>query len=325
MEIGNIQGLMMKIKDIIILVLIFTICILLIKYNGYKADDEPNGQITTSENYKEIEKIKYVYQTQYIDLDFVSIEDKLEWKDELIYLLSNQKISICDEKGGVLEYEYLYSDRPCVENGYQLALLDINTDGTPELFVNVGGGSAGNAFYYVYDIISGQEIGTLDGGHSNSWCIYFNQLTGKYEAIGQFEWRSGWMGKMRIVDKAMIVNTLEKNEKYIYETNWMFAYYDINAVAKDLNEEEIENGIDSSWEEIYTGVHFSVNGNNATIEEYFAEQDSFVENYIRITETAIQLIDWDDITDKDDDIATKAEKMAEALVSSDQQFIKPTR
>ena len=203
-------------------------------------------------------------------------------------------------------------------------MFDINVDGTPELLVNAGGGSAGNAFYYVYDIISGEEIGTLEGGHNNSWCNYFNQLTGQFEAIGQFEWRSGWMGKIRFVNKATITNTMAWNDTYLHETSLMCAYYDIDAAEVELTDEEVDAGIHSSWEEIYPGVRFWVNGDSASIETYFDAQDEFTENYIRITETGIQLIDWDDVTSEEDSVAVKMEKMAEALISSEQAFIKPT-
>lgn len=33
------------------------------------------------------------------------------------------------------------------------------------------------------------------------------------------------------------------------------------------------------------------------------------------------MIDWDDVADDEDDVLTKAQKMAEALVASEQEFI----
>ena len=266
-----------------------------------------------------VENIKYVYKTKYIDVQFASEEQKNSWKSALVSLLNNEKSIVYDENDHGIGYSYLYPDRPCIEIGYQLALFDFNSDGTPELLVNAGGGSAGNAFYFVYDIVSGKELGTLDGGHDNSWCVYFNQLTGKFEAIGHFEWRSGWMGKSRHVSRASLASTVGLDETYLIETSLMSAYYEINAVNIDSPYEESEHIY--TLEEIYTGVTFYVDGNIATIEEYFAAQDRFTENFIRITETAIRLIDWDDVTDEGDDVATKAEKMAQALISSDQEFV----
>ena len=280
---------------------------------------------TSSENKveEENEAIKHVYLPKYIDVTFMSDAQKTEWRAALVSLLNNEKTPCYDEGKDLVGYTYLYPDRPCIENGYQLALFDINVDGIPELLVNVGGGSAGNAFYYVYDLLTGAELGTLDGGRSNAWCIYFHQLTGKYEAIGRFEWRSGWTGKIRMVHRAVITETIGIGEAYLHETSMMYAYYDINAVKVEIPDADADEGYRTEWEEVYTGVYFSVDGNKASIEEYFAAQDDFLTNYVRITETGIILIDWDDVTDKEDDVLSKAEKMAEVLLSTDQKFIQP--
>ena len=48
-----------------------------------------------------------------------------------------------------------------------------------------------------------------------------------------------------------------------------------------------------------------------------------MKNYIRITETNIQLVNWDDVISKEDDVNVKAEKMAEALITSNQKFVVP--
>lgn len=232
---------------------------------------------------------------------------------------------VCEKGEGSEEYSYLYTDRPCIEKGYQLALFDINIDGTPELLVNAGGGSAGNAFFYVYDLMSGEEIGTLNGGYDNSWCIYSNRSTGQLKSIVQFEWRSGWEGKIRLVNKATITNTMVGSSNYLYEENLLCAYYEIDAASAELTEEDekMEPAIQSAWEEITSGARFWVNENRATIEAYFKAQDRFTENYIRIVETGMQLVDWDDVVNGDEDIATQIEKMADALLSSSQKYVKP--
>ena len=319
----------MKIKFTLIILLAMVVCMSCFGCSKDTSADDTNmsnsDETTSESNVEETEKVKYIYRTKYIQFEFVSDEQKAEWQNALASLLNNEKNPIYEKGEGLTGYSYLYPDKPCIEIGYQLALFDINVDGTPELLVNAGGGSAGNAFYYVYDIISGEEIGTLDGGHDHSWCVYFNQSTGKYEAIGQFEWRSGWMGKIRFVNKATITNTMAWDDTYLYETSLMCAYYDIDAAEVELTAEEIEEGIHASWEEIYPGVRFWVNGDSASIGTYFNAQDEFIENYIRITETGIQLIDWDDVTSEEDNVAIKAEKMATALISSSQKFIAPSQ
>lgn len=300
----------MKIKYALIILLSIVICISCFGCNEVTdAGDATvgNSDVTTS---GETEEVKYVYRTKYVQVEFVSDEQKTEWKNALVSLLNNEKIPNYNSDGSV-EYSSLYPDRPCIERGYQLALFDINTDGVPELLVDVGGGSAGNAFYYVYDIVSGKELGTLDGGHDNSWCIYFNQSTGKFEAIGQFEWRGGWSVKMRLVNKATLTNATDSDGACLNETSWMYAYYN----------EELEH----AQEEKRAEVEFRVYEESASMEEYFAAQDDFTENYIRIAETGIKLIDWNDVTSDGDDVALKAEKMATALIAANQKFIAPSQ
>ena len=297
----------MKIKYALIILLSIVICISCFGCNEVTDATVGNSDVTTS---GETEEVKYVYRTKYVQVEFVSDEQKTEWKNALVSLLNNEKIPNYNSDGSV-EYSSLYPDRPCIERGYQLALFDINTDGVPELLVDVGGGSAGNAFYYVYDIVSGKEVGTLDGGHDNSWCIYFNQSTGKFEAIGQFEWRGGWSVKMRLVNKATLTNATDRDGACLNETSWMYAYY---------NEEP-----ESAHEEKRAEVEFWVYEESASMEEYFAAQDDFTENYIRIAETGIKLIDWNDVTSDGDDVALKAEKMATALIATNQKFIAPSQ
>ncbi len=268
------------------------------------------------------ENAKYIYKTKYINVDFITNEDKEAWRDPLIKLLSNVKNPTYDKGGDHIGYTCPYPDQPAIEKGFQIALFDVNTDGTPELLVNAGGGSAGNAFYYVYDILTGTELGSIDGGHEGSWCTYFNHANGKYESIGQFEWRSGWMGKIRFVNKAAITQTTESGV-FLHEVAWMTAYYDINTAVTEIPDGEGGTDYDFATEEIYPGVRFWVNESLASIDDYFAAQDYFTENYVRIAETGILLIDWNDITNEGDANTTKAEKMANALLSSDQQFVVP--
>lgn len=320
---------MMERKRIFAAVLIIVLCVFCAGCkNDANEECESDGAFEAASVEKSdetTEKVKYIYQTKYVDFAFVSDQQKNEWKSALVSLLNNEKTPVYEKGEGVEGYSYLYPDRPCIEPGYQLALFDVNTDGTPELLVNVGGGSAGNAFYYVYDLMSGKEIGTLNGGFDHSWCIYFNRTTGRFVSIGQFEWRSGWRGKVRLVNQATITNTMAGNSHYLYEENLLCAYYEIDAASVELTDEEQETNpaVQDNWEEIYTDVRFWVNEDRAAIEAYFKAQDRFTENYIRIAQTGIQLIDWHDVVNDDDSIAVKAEKMADALLSSGQKFVKP--
>ena len=57
------------------------------------------------------------------------------------------------------------------------------------------------------------------------------------------------------------------------------------------------------------------------MDDYYEEYDWFIQNCIRIPETELILIDWDDVTEDGDDYVTKGEKMAQALITSSQMFI----
>lgn len=290
-----------------------------------KTQNESLESVYETESQKQAEtipNIEYIYCISYDDIQFASIETRESWREPLVKLLSNKAIPY-GSGGEIMGYTYLYPDQPCIANGYQLGLFDFDMDAVPELLVNLGGGSAGNAYYYVYDIITGELLGSLDGGFDKSWCTYLNLDTGKYEIIGQFEWRMGWQGKQRIMRKATLTNTMSDNRKILYDSSWLYAYYEIDAAELELTQEEIDAGIHASWDEIYTGVEFRVNGNESYIGTYFSEYDFFLENYIRIPETALLLVDWDDVCDYDEDQSVRAKKMTDALLSSKQQFIHP--
>ncbi|MBO5270131.1 MAG: hypothetical protein J6B77_05055 [Clostridia bacterium] len=288
-----------------------------------EGEESVQGSDTQAESVtEETVRTETVYRVLYEDVRFLSAQARESLRAPLTYLLSNRKVVIA-EGGDILGYTSLYPDRPCIENGYQLGLFDINVDGVPELLVNLGGGSAGNAFYYVYDVQTGEQLGSLHGGHDRSWCVYFCTETGRYESIGQFEWRIGWMGKERYVHRADIGERMSGDGELLYESEWLYAYYEIDAVNVDLTKEEIDAGISSAWDEAYTGVSFRVDGSHAYIDDYFDACDTFAQSYIRIPETALRLIDWDDVCDLKEDQSVRAEKMAEALLSSGQEFIVP--
>ena len=314
----------MKIKRIIIGILVIFIMIVCTGCQQEAEKDclESTVRTESQSQGETITNIEYIYRISYEDIEFVSTETRESWREPLVKLLSNKAIPY-GSGGEIMGYTYIYPDQPCIANGFQLGLFDFDMDAVPELLVNLGGGSGGNAYYYVYDIMTGELLGSLDGGFDKSWCTYLNLDTGKYEVVGQFEWRMGWQGKQRIIRKATITNTMIDNRKILYDTSWLYAYYEIDAAELELTQEEIDEGIHSSWDEIYTGVTFRVNGNESYIEEYFSEYDFFLENYIRIPETALLLIDWDDVCDYDEDQSVRAQKMTNALLSSKQQFIHP--
>ncbi len=280
-------------------------------------DDSVNQNyvVTDETNVEETEKevIRYTYRVSYKNIEFVSYENKEEWRESLLRLISNEGTMHYEGDSYAGYYDFPNPEAPGICFGWQLGLFDIDVDGTPELLVDMGGGSAGNACYYVYDIQSGKNIGSLDGGHEDSWCTYFNTNTGRYESIGQFQWRRGWTGRERLVNKATITNTVDGIDDYLYEATFLFASYSVDAINWEATDEEKEQGWAYRWEDIYTDVSFRINGQSASIDEYFYEYDLFVENYARIPETGLRLIRRLDYS--------TPEEIVDALLSTEQQFI----
>ena len=302
---------------------------LLLSVFGCDMNDSKGNEETTVDNTIDQEdenvKIKYIYEIRYTDVEFLDSEKKAEWREPLFELLNNEKTPYGDGEGGIGGYNVRYPDKPCIERGFGLSLFDIDQNGIPELFVNMGGGSAGNAFYYIYDIMTGECIGDLDGGGNENWTVYLNRATGKYESIAHLDWRSGWSGKIRQVVKADVVPTLVWGDNEVYQTTMMYAYYHIDAYSIDRPADENEDGDDyeTFLEEFYPGVEFRVEGHDATIYEYFEAQDNFLENYVRIQGTEMVQLYYRDHVNEEDDPETKAAKMADLLVSTDQLFLKP--
>lgn len=122
----------MKNKSALAAILIIVLCVFCVgcktDVNEKSESDSISEAASAGKSDNEPEKVKYIYQTKYVAFEFVPDEQKSEWKSALVSLLNNKKTPVYEKR--VEEYSYLYPDRPCIENGYQLALFDINTDGT---------------------------------------------------------------------------------------------------------------------------------------------------------------------------------------------------
>jgi hypothetical protein len=181
-----------------------------------------------------------------------------------------------------------------VELGYDYGLLDTDLDGVPELIINLGGGSAGNAYYAVYDIMTGESRGFLDGGFDGDFCVYTDAKNGGFALVGEYVWRSGWDTRMHFTD---VIATRGETEN----TASLYAEYYLS--------------MDESGEYLSHGT-FSIGGAEADIDEYLIARAKFEKSNIRISETALILIprekDWSE---------ESAAKIARALITSGQRFI----
>ena len=256
------------------------------------------------------------------DLYFVDAETKKEWKEPLAKLLSNVLIPY-GEHGEILGYEATIDSKlPVIPQCYECGLLDITMDGVPELLVHPFGysGSSGTATYFVYNIYSGQRLGEIDGGNGQSWCFYYNTEYDSVDLIGQYWLRGGWEWRERYITEAWY----DEASMECFEMQHFCTTHEITGEQTDIVDEDPDDMFyTATWVESYPNTTYYVGHQESYLDDYYAEYNEFIMTHIRIPETELILFNWDDVSADEDDYATKGAKMAEALISSDQEFIKP--
>ena len=253
---------------------------------------------------------------------FVSDEVKQEWKEPLAKLLSNVLIPY-GEHGEILGYEATIDPKaPVIPQCYECGLLDITMDGVPELLVHPFGyfGSSGTATYFVYNIYSGQKLGEIDGGNGQSWCLYYNTEYDSVDLIGQYWLRGGWAWRDRYITEVYYDESIME----CFEAQQFRTSHEITGEQTDIVDEDPDDMFyTATWSESYPSTTYYVNRQEVYLDDYYAEYNHFVKTCIRIPETELILISWDDVSGDEDDYTTKGAKMAEALVTSEQEFILP--
>lgn len=268
-------------------------------------------------------RIDYIYEVKNSEVQLYPEEDRASWREPLIKLLSNACVPVREEGGDGEDYLPPDPDAPSVAHGYSVGLFDFNFDGVPEVVVDQGGGSAGNAFYSVYDLMTGNELCNLDGGYNQIFGVYFNRDTGEYEIILRYQWRSGWMGRTTFITRVEHGASADFSGQAMKQINLLVANYQIDALFTEPTEEETEQGVSGDWIEYCSGVSFYVNGKEASVDDYLnecAHRDTYC---MLIPETCMQEFSWRDVTADGDDATTRATKMADALLSSGQRYVKP--
>lgn len=259
-------------------------------------------------------------RADYSSIEFLTGTEKEAWRDPLIKLLSNRAIPY--GSGGEIEgYNLIYPDQPCIAEGNRLGLFDMDMNGVPELLVDTGGGSAGNIYCYVYDIITGDNLGSINGGLDGSWCVYYRRDKKAFECIGRYTWYMGFSSQERIVHKAELVRAAD-GSMCVSDIPYLYAFYEVESERVDPTDEQKAQGISIVYEEVPKDFKFRVNGEPATMDRYFSELDYFEDTYVRISETEVQFISWDDVCEYGEDQSVRAQKMTDALLSSDQIFLK---
>lgn len=246
---------------------------------------------------------------------FVNDEARKEWVEPLKKLLSNVYVD-CNSVDGNGNEPSTDPNAPAIVDGYSCGLLDITSDGVPELLVHPLGcfGSSGTATYFIYDIYTGQYIGEIDDGLGLlPWCEYYYTQTDEFQLVGQYWLRYGWPAR----DRFIYVTKYNEEKGQYGQKSYFRTYHEVE--HKETISTEDEDMIIVT--EIYPETCYYVYGKIATIDEYYDEFEWFTQNCIRIRETELKLFRWEDVTEDGDDYVTRGEKMAEALVSSDQEFI----
>lgn len=242
------------------------------------------------------------------DIYFLTDEEKYEYYEPLEELIE-RGFALLDEREPLDEVVRFDQDEAAIASGYSCALFDVTQDGVPELLVHAYGfhGSSGTATYYVYDIFSGEKLGEMSGGNGEDWCLYYDVGADKTIPVGQYWLRGGWTWRGRFITTVGYdLSTLEYVESIRFHTEHEIAMKDADTM-----------------QEIYPETTYYVDGKEVSLDEYYYEYGNFMQALVRIPGTELIVIRWGDVTDNDDTAAAKAEKMAEALVSSAQKFLKP--
>ncbi len=240
------------------------------------------------------------------EIYFASEAEAEKWRKPLEKLLSNTVgLQFEDEMTGEpLPNDPPYPERPSVEKGYGCALFDLTGDGTPELLVNLGGGSSGNVPYIVYDIYTGESLGELGSGIGSICCYYAGEKSG-IKTVNKYSLRMGWDGK------SFYTSFIEPADGAFAEKIYLESHYEME--MKNLEEDDFTI--------VCKSMTCEIRGEEAEPESYLFERECFDMNYIRISETSMCYVSWYDLVSDEDTAEERGEKMTEALLSSGQRFI----
>jgi len=170
-----------------ILLCLIILCFTVACDTGNVPSESENGLDTTQESSTE-ETLPYT---------FISKQERLEWKDKIINVISSN----C-----------FYEDIECGCLG--MALMDLNFDNVPELLAAYSGGSMGNVYIGAYDLKNGEKLCALgDTPHYQDWdnvyfCHYRND-EGKYIIVNEGALRDG-------LEWYMITSSL--NDQFKFDT-----------------------------------------------------------------------------------------------------------
>ena len=238
-------------------------------------------------------------QERVVPFVFLAETEKEDWKEDLVAFLATchpkgQLVEIApEEEDPDLRYDYIIGS-------YAIGLMDLDFDGLPEVIKAYAGGSAGNVEFVAFDMKTGENITSFEGSYENAWCAYYRYGTDDVHWIGHYRRRSGWSYSRQAI-------TVLKKNGGVYEENPLFQM--IHTYH-----------LDEEYMIVPEAADYYVAGEKVEEETYYYDYMDFIETEIRIPETTVRLIAWHEVCEYDDAPLVYAEKMADALLSTEQAF-----
>ena len=221
---------------------------------------------------------------------FISREEKNTWKSQLIYILSRCEIQ--DNDLGI-------------SGSVAAGLMDLDFDNMPEVILAYPGGSMGNAPLEIYDLNTGEKLASYNA--SRNVYFYIAQKGDEFVLLNEGSIRITGADYVRSI--SMLIADRNLGSDYLYASS----------LFRQSNEGE--------------KITYEYIGEIVDKEKYDTLYQQFLIDYIKIQETQIQLIKWETLGKLEwKDFGFKegvdpeskerlAEKMADALITSSQEFI----
>lgn len=291
-----------------------TLLILMTSCNGDSLQPQADGTSDTD--------------TEWQSMDFESVRfatdrQKRVWRRALAKTLRGLRNSYYDPYYADYEGDMgRYLDLDGLVYGRSLAMFDVDTDGVPELLIDMGGGSAGNQEFDVYDIFTGEKKANLSSGWGGTVCTYYNTEEGEYCQINEYTLRGGFDTRYHTVCRYRTGD----------ESGCLFhvSYYlERELITADGPEGETVTGVNERW----TAGGFEYLGERVDADEYLSEYEHFIRTHVRIPQTEMRVYSISDLTDgfTDRDCRENAEymltargarRMARRLLAAGQEYIR---
>lgn len=262
-------------------------------------------------------------QWQFIDFDEVSFateRQKRIWCRALSKTLRSLRNSYYDPYYEKYDGDFPgYLDLDGLLYGHSIALFDADMDGVPDLLIDMGGGSAANQEFIVYDIFTGEPKGDFSSGWEGNACTYYHTESGTYSQITEYTLRGGFDTRYHYVCR----RAADSEEELLFHATY------------SLQRELIKpDGVTvTDVKEYWIANRFKHLGEYVDADTYLSEHEHFTRTHVRIPQTEMRVFDLGDLTEDFDDrdlqsdaeymlTARGAKKLARKLMYSGQDYIR---